>query len=81
MHVVDLEASLAADKSGALRDDLCAKLAAERTALRRTIDAGLPPDAFRTAQEYHDAYVAAERVVLGFWRQEHPSGLRGSPRL
>jgi len=79
MHVVELETKLAADEFGALRDELCAALSQERAAIKKTIDAGLPPEPYRTAQAYHDACIAAERVVTSYWRQEHPRGLRGSP--
>jgi hypothetical protein len=71
MHVVELEAKLSADESGALRDRLCADLLEKRTAVRRRIDAGLTPEEFRLAQELHDALAAAERVVQGYWRETH----------
>jgi hypothetical protein len=71
MHVVELEAQLADDASGELRDELCSALAKDRSVLRRTIDAGLPPDEFNMAQVVHDAFAAAERVVNDYWRQSH----------
>lgn len=71
MHVVELEAKLAADASGAFREELCKLLADERAAIRRVIDGGLPPDEFQVVQAYHDACAAAERVVTGCWRQSH----------
>ena len=77
MHVVELEEKLTADSSGALRDELLAGLAADRAAVRKLIDAGLPPDAFRTAQGYHDACAAAERVVIDYWTRAHASVRRG----
>jgi len=71
MHVVDLEAKLAEDASGAFREDICKALADERAGLRQIIDSGLPPEEFRIIQAYHDACAAAERVVTGCWRQTH----------
>jgi len=71
MHVLDLEAKLAADASGASRDELCRSLADDRAEARRVIDGGLPPEDFRIVQEYFDACAAAERVVTGYWRQTH----------
>ena len=72
MHVVELEADLAADDRGALRDEVCAALAEDRAAARRRIDAGLAPDDFKTTQAWHDACVAADRVVRGCWRSAQP---------
>ena len=71
MHVVEMEAQLAADDRGVLRDELCQALAEDRGAARRRIDAGLAPDDFQATQAWHDACVAADRVVRGFWRNAH----------
>jgi hypothetical protein len=80
MHVLDLEAKLAGDASGALREELCRALADERIGIRRLIDGGLAPDDYQTAQAYHDACAAAERVVVGCWRQAQTAHrLAGSP--
>ena len=50
MHVVELEAKLAADVSGSLREKICMSLADERAGLRRIIDGGLPPEEFKSSK-------------------------------
>ncbi len=69
--MVDMEQKLAADASGAYRDELLQSLAGERSALRRTMDAGLPPEEYEQASRLMAGVDAATRVVETLWKTVH----------
>ncbi|HVJ69776.1 MAG TPA: EscE/YscE/SsaE family type III secretion system needle protein co-chaperone [Caulifigura sp.] len=69
--VVDLEARLAADASGAYRDELVRTLAAERSTIKKQIDAGLPPAEYEQANKLLAGVDAATKVVQTLWKTVH----------
>jgi hypothetical protein len=71
MHVVDLERRLAADDTGAARDELVDALTAETVDVNRRLAVGMEPDDFRAAQAWLAGCAAATRVVRGFWQGAH----------
>jgi type III secretion system YseE family protein len=69
--VLDMEARLLADSSGAYRDQLVRHLADERASLRRQMDAGLPPAEYEQANQLVAAVEAASKVVQTLWKTAH----------
>ena len=72
--VVDMEQKLAADSSGAYRDELVAGLATERSSIRRQMDAGLPP------AEYEQATKLLAGGPFRLWQSCGPGTVPGSGR-
>lgn len=70
-NVVEMEARLQADAAGTYRDELVSGLAAHRAALRRQIDAGLPPAEFEQANKLLAGVDAATKVVETLWKTVH----------
>ena len=69
--VVDMEQKLAADSSGAYRDELVAGLATERSSIRRQMDAGLPPAEYEQATKLLAGVDAATKVIETLWKTAH----------
>lgn len=69
--VVDMEAKLAADASGAYRDGLVNSLASERATIKKQIDAGLPPAEYEQANKLLAGVDAATKVVQTLWKTVH----------
>ena len=63
MQIVDLEGRLAADKSGALRDELCRSLEEELAGVKRQVAAGLPPPEFAASDKWQQAVPEAVAVA------------------
>lgn len=69
--VVDMEARLQADASGAYRDELVSSLAGQRSAIKKQIDAGLPPAEYEQANKLLAGVDAATKVVQTLWKTVH----------
>lgn len=72
--LVALEERLAADSTGAERDALLARLERTRQRLRRQLDQGLAPDAYRRVAEAHDGCEAALSALPKLWAALQPRG-------
>lgn len=70
--MIDMEQQLAADRDGAYRDQLARQLTDDRQAIKRTIDAGLPPDEFERASRLLAAHDSALQVIATLWSTAHP---------
>lgn len=73
VRMVDMEQKLAADHDGAYRDQLTRQLTDDRQAIKRTIDAGLPPDEFERADRLLAAHDGALQVIATLWSAAHPA--------
>jgi len=71
--MVDMEARLAADTSGAYRDEILNKVNGELQSVKRQIDGGLSPDDFAKANALRSALEAAGTVVPVAWAVQHKS--------
>ena len=71
IRIFDMEAKLAADDDGSLRDSLTGGLADELREVKSQINAGLPPDEFQQASDYATALERAAAVVEKVWNAEH----------
>ncbi len=71
--MVDLEGRLASDHDGALRDQLCNELAAERAGVERYINTGLPLAEYEQASRWAAALDAAATVARKYWELKHPT--------
>ncbi len=70
--VVEMESKLAADHSGAYRNQLVENLANERQSIRRQMDSGLPPAEYEQANKLLAGIDAATKVVETLWKTAHP---------
>jgi hypothetical protein len=70
--MLDMEQKLAGDASGAYRDKVLASLADDRAAIRRAVDAGLPPADFEQANKVLQGIDAATKAVQTLWKTAHP---------
>lgn len=70
-RILDIEEKLAGDADGSYRNSLCDSLRSELSAVKRHIDAGLPPDEYQEASQYLAALESAISVVERAWQAEH----------
>jgi hypothetical protein len=66
--MVDLEARLRNDASGAVRDEVCRLFETQLAELKRRMDAGLSPDEFAPASAVRTAIEAALNVTRLAWQ-------------
>jgi len=71
--MVEMEARLAADSSGAYRDEILNCVSGELQSVKRKIDGGLAPDDFAKATALRAALEATEKTVARTWALQHRS--------
>ena len=69
--MVDMEQQLSQDADGTYRDAVCQKLQDELAAIKKQVDAGLPPEDFDRANKVAEALQKAVGVVRLAWKLEH----------
>jgi hypothetical protein len=68
VEMVDLEARLRNDATGAVRDEVCQLLESNLADVRRRMDAGLAPDEFAPASAVRTALETALSVTRLAWQ-------------
>jgi hypothetical protein len=71
INLVEMEERLAADKSGAYRDQIVDRFNGQLVELKRQVDAGLAPAEFDSAQKLNAALNAGVAVVNKVWQGLH----------
>lgn len=68
LEMVDLEARLRTDTTGAVRDEVCRLLESQLADVKRCMDAGLSPEEFAPAASVRSAIEAALNVTRLAWQ-------------
>jgi type III secretion system YseE family protein len=69
LRLLDLEDRLAGDAAGWERDAILTRLRAARTAAKRQLDTGVPPELYRQLSSLIQACDAALDIVPQLWRR------------